>query len=215
MRRQNVRNLRNDFDFNVPNYRLQSTLNSYFPSTIRLWDNLEPEIRHNYTLQQFKSIINNRRDRFIIPPYRQLENILLTRLRNSCSNLNAALFRVNLLVSPSCTCGYGKENVFHFLLNVRCITTKGTHSVKGYSTGTVRIRCPIYGDCYVRIRWIEYRTSTVILSYRIDCNLTVSIFIRRNLTVSYNLPKVSSVVSYFCRNLDKRYFYWDFMSFFE
>ena len=45
MRRQNVRNLRNDFDFNVPNYRLQSTLNSYFPSTIRLWDNLEPELK--------------------------------------------------------------------------------------------------------------------------------------------------------------------------
>ena len=119
MRRQYVRNLRNDFDFNVPNNRLQSTLNSYFPSIIRLWDNVEPKLRHNYTIQQFKHILNNERDRFIVPSYFNIgdrkNNILLTRLRNSCSNLNSDLFRVNLTVSPSCACGYRSEDVFHYL----------------------------------------------------------------------------------------------------
>ena len=67
LRRNNIRNLRNTFDFEVPNYRLQSTLNSYFPSTIRLWNNLEQDLRHNYTQNQFKSILNSRRDCFVIP----------------------------------------------------------------------------------------------------------------------------------------------------
>ena len=49
--------LRNTFDFEVPNYRLQSTLNSYFPSTIRLWNNLEQDLRHNFTQKQFKFIL--------------------------------------------------------------------------------------------------------------------------------------------------------------
>ena len=119
LRRNNVRNLRNMSDFELPNYRLQSTLNSFFPSTIKLWNNLEPELRHNYTLTQFKYILNNRRNCFIVPPYfvigNRKNNILLTRLRNSCSSLNADLFRVNLTDSPSCRCGHHNEDVFHFL----------------------------------------------------------------------------------------------------
>ena len=121
LRRNNIRNLRNTFDFEVPNYRLQSTLNSYFPSTIRLWNNLEQDLRHNYTQNQFKSILNSRRDCFVIPSYYNVgdrkSNILLTKLRNSCSSLNADLFRVNLTDSPSCRCGHHNEDVFHYLFH--------------------------------------------------------------------------------------------------
>ena len=121
LRRNNIRNLRNTLDFEVPNYRLQSTLNSYFPSTIRLWNNLEQDLRHNYTQNQFKSILNSRRDCFVIPSYYNVgdrkSNILLTKLRNSCSSLNADLFRVNLTDSPSCRCGHHNEDVFHYLFH--------------------------------------------------------------------------------------------------
>ena len=40
----------------------------------------------------------------------------LTKLRNSCSSLNSDLFRVNLVNSPVCSCGYFTEDVVHFML---------------------------------------------------------------------------------------------------
>ena len=39
-----------------------------------------------------------------------------TKLRHGCSSLNYDLFKINLLESPSCRCGYRVENAEHFLL---------------------------------------------------------------------------------------------------
>ena len=58
LKRENVRNLRNQNDYTLSNYRLESTRVSYFPSTIRLWNNLEFEIRNNFTFNQFKYYLN-------------------------------------------------------------------------------------------------------------------------------------------------------------
>ena len=43
-------------------------------------------------------------------------NVLHTRLRHRSSNLNADLFRVNLINDPGCVCGWVIEDVIHFFL---------------------------------------------------------------------------------------------------
>ena len=120
LKRENVRNLRNQNDYTLRNDRLESTRVSYFPSTIRLWNNLEFEIRNNFTFNQFKYYLNTLKDVHRVPEYfnvgKRKTNIILTKLRNSCSSLNSDLFRVNLVNSPVCSCGYFTEDVVHFML---------------------------------------------------------------------------------------------------
>ena len=43
-------------------------------------------------------------------------NVLHTRLRYRSSNLNADLFRVNLINDPGCVCGWVIEDAIHFFL---------------------------------------------------------------------------------------------------
>ena len=43
-------------------------------------------------------------------------NVLHTRLRHRSSNLNADLFRVNLINDPGCVCGWVIEDAIHFFL---------------------------------------------------------------------------------------------------
>ena len=107
--RHNTYNVRNNDDFTLPNYRLQSTRISFFPSTIKLWNDLEPDIRHNGNFHQFRNYLRAERDVYKIPNYFYVGdrkyNVILTRLRNMCSNLNYDLFRVNLTNTPNCYCG--------------------------------------------------------------------------------------------------------------
>jgi len=44
-------------------------------------------------------------------------NILHAKLRNNCSSLNPDLYRVNLTASPTCRCGFYRENTDHYLLH--------------------------------------------------------------------------------------------------
>ena len=121
MIRDNQRNLRNDNDYTLPKYRLQTTENSYFPSTIKLWNDLDRDLRYNQTYNQFKHALLNQKDVFIVPKYflvgDRKQNIILTRLRNMCSILKADLFSVNLTGSPSCQCGTASEDVYHFFFS--------------------------------------------------------------------------------------------------
>ena len=43
----NPYNLRRIDEFNIPRYRLNTTINSFYPSTIRSWNNTNAEARHN------------------------------------------------------------------------------------------------------------------------------------------------------------------------
>ena len=53
-------NLRNQTDYSNPFNRLQLYRNSFFPSSIKLWNNLTPEIRSAPTVSNFKkSLIND------------------------------------------------------------------------------------------------------------------------------------------------------------
>lgn len=78
--------LRNGNDFIIPFCRLSLTMNSYIPSTIRLWNNLELEMRQSGSASKFKRELQmSYSNDLSIPNYfsygpRKL-NIILTQLR--------------------------------------------------------------------------------------------------------------------------------------
>jgi hypothetical protein len=117
--RQNYQ-LRNNL--NLTTYRTRTTLfsNSFFPSTICLWNNLEYEIRSSATLGQFVNKVK-RKFKAEDPPkwythgQRNL-NIILCRLRNNCSTLKSHLFRCNLEINSYCSCGNQDETTQHYFL---------------------------------------------------------------------------------------------------
>ena len=122
-------NLRNSDEFRQPQYRLQSTTKSFFPSTTSLWNQLDPNVKAQ-PLKKFKNSLKESYPSQQVPEYflvgPRKENILLTRLRNASSSLNDDLFRVNLSNSRSCSCQYPIENVSHFFLSCPLYTSQRT-----------------------------------------------------------------------------------------
>ena len=114
-------NLRNSDNYRIPTYRLQSSLLSFFPSTLHLWNSLSAEIRNIPTLNQFKYALKRKYSSYNVPKYFKIgdrkHNIILTRLRNLCSSLNADLFRVNLSNTATCFCGYFSEDLIHYFFD--------------------------------------------------------------------------------------------------
>jgi hypothetical protein len=101
--------LRNSNNYVIPNCRLKMTKQSFFPSTTRDWNNLNPEIRNSDNINIFK-----RKKKILLKKVlfyfgwgdRKL-NIFHSRLRNMCSSLNADLHLVNLKPNPACICDNG------------------------------------------------------------------------------------------------------------
>ena len=92
---------------------------SFFPNTLKLWNNLPKNIQSK-NLVDFKYEIKQR----IKPPrYKhfakgtKLGNSLLTKIRVGRSNLNQHLFTVGLLDSPICLCHYKTESPEHYFLD--------------------------------------------------------------------------------------------------
>ena len=107
MREENELNLRNQTEFRNPFTRLQLFANSFFPSTIKSWNKLSPQLRNAPTLNRFKQANKNhtiKPPKFYIAGCRIL-NIIHTRLRHRSSSLNADLFHVHLANDPGCICG--------------------------------------------------------------------------------------------------------------
>ena len=110
-------NLRNSNHFQ--NYRANTNLflNSFFPATIRAWNDLPTEVKDAPSVAAFKSHLN--KDLKKPPSYystgTRIGQILQARLRLGCSSLNADLYRRNIVPSPTCACG-GFESAYHFFL---------------------------------------------------------------------------------------------------
>ena len=109
-------NLRNSQNFEIPFARLCSFESSFFPSTLKLWNNTDQSIRNSLTLSSFKTNIKKQFSRTHQFPSTKdrLYDIILTRIRHNCSNLNADLFRVNISANSNCSCGAVNENAQHY-----------------------------------------------------------------------------------------------------
>ena len=95
---------------------------SFFPSTLNDWFNLDVEIRNFESLAIFKTKLVS----FIRPVSSNVYNIfgpvglkLLTRLRLGFSHLNEHRFRHNFqdCINPLCSCSLDIEDTSHFLLH--------------------------------------------------------------------------------------------------
>lgn len=109
LRNQNLR-------YPVP--RTTSFKNSFFPSTIDAWNNLDDNLNNATSLYDFKKVL---KQRILKPPVyfeygKRKENILLCQLRNFKSQLNLDLYNDHLSDSPSCSCGAPRESTNHYLL---------------------------------------------------------------------------------------------------
>ena len=111
-------NLRNNQDFNIPFAKLCSYETSFFSSILKLWNDLDPQIRCSHCLLQFKRATTHQRKAtsFLIRGDRSTE-IALTRIRHNCSGLNADLYRVNIIASPNCICGPFIETAEHYFFD--------------------------------------------------------------------------------------------------
>ena len=97
-------NLRNSD--NIQNYRARSNLflNSFFPSTIRAWNDLPNDTKNASSVASFKHRLN----RNLKPPPKYYNvgsrkgQILQARLRLEYSSLNSDLYRKHIVPSPSC-----------------------------------------------------------------------------------------------------------------
>ena len=92
--------------------------NSFLPSCIRFWNKLDPAIKQCASLGLFKAcLIKNtpiKINYFCFGPRRS--NVILTRLRLNCAPINSYLFKIGVLDSPHCRCGYGIETTHHYFL---------------------------------------------------------------------------------------------------
>ena len=92
--------------------------NSFIPSIMIEWNNLDLSTRRCTSFNMFKRLIAPSRPALIalsnLSHLGRRGSILLTRLRNECSILNSHLFRSNLVMSPQCACNLGSETVFHY-----------------------------------------------------------------------------------------------------
>ena len=111
-------NFSNSQNFEIPFNQLCSFESSFFPSTLRLWDNTEELIRNARTLSVLKNNIKKQSLRIHQFPSTKdrLNDIILTRIRQNRIYLNADLFRVNISANSNCRSGSENENAHHYFL---------------------------------------------------------------------------------------------------
>jgi len=111
--------LRNRAKLQNINCRTVSYAKSFLPDTTKIWNSLSDSCTTANTLGEFKSIIKKESQKEI---YFDLNlgtrncQIIHTRLRLGCSDLNADKFNRFLTTIPSCSCGHYFEDALHYFL---------------------------------------------------------------------------------------------------
>ena len=102
-----------------PRCRTELYKQSFFPSTVDLWNALPDFIKLSSSLAQFKRYLS--KDDVTVPPYFYSTNrsseIIHCKLRLEISDLNSDLFKRHLTDDMSCMCGSPVENAHHFLID--------------------------------------------------------------------------------------------------
>ena len=94
---QTHHNLRNNQNFEIPYSRLCSYENSFFPSTLRLWNDLDISTRNSSSLSDLKHRIKQISEKplhYKVSRDRASE-IAFTRIKHTCSSLKAYEYLTN------------------------------------------------------------------------------------------------------------------------
>ena len=111
-------NPRNSLQYRVPRCRLETFSKSFFPSTIRLWNSLEPNFKSMQITSKIKQTLRGnllKVSNYYIIGSRKC-NIIDTRLKHQCSSLGTDLFRANIVNDHNCPCGCPLKDDIHYLL---------------------------------------------------------------------------------------------------
>lgn len=108
--------------FDLPHFRAGTDLFTFFPSTIRLWNQLPLDIRDSTSIHSFKSKITQ----YPIRPIKHPElynigkrslSIQHTRLRLDASQVNSHLLKIGVRDSPKSSCGSLREDSWHYFFS--------------------------------------------------------------------------------------------------
>lgn len=107
-------NTRAPNNYEIIKSRTETFKKSFIPSSITLWNKASDKQR---TLDHIASLLSQRKSSELCNYGNRKENIQHSQLRLSCSKLNAHLFALHVVDSPSCNCGYVYEDSNHYLLH--------------------------------------------------------------------------------------------------
>ena len=112
-------NLRNRNNLQQIPSRTTSHQNSFFPSQIRSWNLLPPEIRNIDSLPNFKHHLTANDGRCEKHKYTgdRYGQIIHARMRMGCSPLRHQLKEMKIIEEEACDCGYEREDPEHFFLH--------------------------------------------------------------------------------------------------
>ena len=111
--------LRNNLDIKVPFCRLESYKRSFFPRSIRLWNDLDSPIICAESVESFKQQLKDEEQELQVLYYygQRWPSVHHARMRMGCSKLNYDLhFNLHVVDRPNCACGAELETADHFLL---------------------------------------------------------------------------------------------------
>ena len=186
---------------NIPLFNIKHNFykNSFFPSSIIDWNNLDPNLRNSENFGIFKNNVL----KFIRPKPNSSFNCcnlkeirLITRLRLELSHLREHKFKYNFqnCLNPLCSCGSSIESTSHFLLHypifhdkrhtflstLNNIDCKILDSTDSYLTQSLLFGCTLFHS----------ETETLVLNATIDYILSTerfkeSLFFKKNPCFSY------------------------------
>ena len=109
--------LRKSYDLQTIDARTALYYNSFRPSTVRAWNNVNDEAKQSNSVNTFICFLN--KDKTRIPKHFYVSSrkaqVLHTRLRANCSSLNLDLFLKNISDSPLCRCGIVRNAHYYFV----------------------------------------------------------------------------------------------------
>ena len=139
--------LRNNQNFEVPYSRLCSYENSFFPSTLRLWNDLDFATLNSSSLLEFKRKIKKIQEKPVnyIVTGERVNEIALTRIKHNCSSLKADLFRVNIVPSAYCSCGPLNETAEHYFFDCALYNIPRNRLLTSLSAVPITLNTLLYG----------------------------------------------------------------------
>ena len=114
---ENTYNLRRQNNYPVPRCRLTKFQNSFLPKAINLWNNLDERIKTIIDHDAFRKALdgNKAKDNVLYQVGNRKETIFMARMRLNCSDLKGHLYKLKIIDTSQCQCGYKCEDSYHFL----------------------------------------------------------------------------------------------------
>jgi hypothetical protein len=116
-------NLRNVNDINLPPGKKSGLFNSFFPSSIRIWNKLDRGMKNSQSLDSFKFHLKKSKCLKKTKLYSKFNGSMAinhTRMRLGLSGLKAQRHDYNHVPNSTCDyCGSRKDDSIHFLLKCR------------------------------------------------------------------------------------------------